>query len=150
MVYDCRCVNWRWTRLKCCAYKAAKYSLEPLGSGFMVFSPGFQPAGQTSSGFSCTYWMACRMRSVSVTLRPNARLLIVACWMTPCAQRARAQVNDYRNNVCTGAACAFGASQAARLACHSKADMQRVCDGKDARSRSHHVAHHAISACTIP
>ena len=93
VAYYCKCVHWRKTRLECCAYKAAKYSLEPLGSGFMVFSPGFQPAGQTSSGFSCTYWMACRMRSVSSTFRPNARLLIVACWMTPCAQRASAQVN---------------------------------------------------------
>ena len=42
------------------------------------------PAGQTSSGFSCTYWMACRVRMVSSTLRPKARLLMVACWMTPC------------------------------------------------------------------
>jgi len=79
------------------AYNAAKYSLEPLGSGFMVLSPGFQPAGQTSSGFSCTYWMACRMRSVSSTLRPNARLLIVACWITPCApQRAPCQRDSFR------------------------------------------------------
>ena len=94
VAYNCKCVRRHKTRLECCAYKAAKYSLEPLGSGFMVFSPGFQPAGQTSSGFSCTYWMACRMRSVSSTLRPKARLLIVACWMTPCAQRASAQVSD--------------------------------------------------------
>lgn len=42
------------------------------------------PAGQTSSGFSCTYWIACRVRMVSSTLRPKARLLMVACWMTPC------------------------------------------------------------------
>ena len=30
-------------------------TLLPSGSGFMVASPGFQPAGHTSSGFSCTY-----------------------------------------------------------------------------------------------
>lgn len=33
-------------------YMDAKYSLLPLGSGFMDFSPGFHPAGHTSSGFS--------------------------------------------------------------------------------------------------
>ena len=32
---------------------AAKYSFDPVGSGFMVFSPGFHPAGHTSSGLSC-------------------------------------------------------------------------------------------------
>jgi hypothetical protein len=41
-------------------YTAAKYSLLSLGSGFMDFSPGFHPAGQTSSGFSCTYCKACK------------------------------------------------------------------------------------------
>ena len=35
-------------------YTAAKYSLLSLGSGFIDFSPGFHPAGHTSSGFSCT------------------------------------------------------------------------------------------------
>ena len=35
-----------------------KYSLDPLGSGFIVFSPGVQFAGQTSSGFDWTYWKA--------------------------------------------------------------------------------------------
>lgn len=32
-----------------------KYSFDPTGSGFMVFSPGFQLAGQTSP-FLATYW----------------------------------------------------------------------------------------------
>lgn len=41
-------------------YTAAKYSLLSLGSGFMDFSPGFHPAGQTSSGLSCTYCKACK------------------------------------------------------------------------------------------
>ena len=35
-----------------------KYSRFPSKSGLMVLSPGCQPAGQTSSGFSWTYWMA--------------------------------------------------------------------------------------------
>ena len=29
------------------------------------------------------YWTACSTRSVSSTLRPKPRLLMVACWMTP-------------------------------------------------------------------
>lgn len=41
------------------SYMAAKYSLLSFGSGFMDLSPGFHPAGQTSSGFSCTYCNAC-------------------------------------------------------------------------------------------
>lgn len=79
------------------AHRAEKYSLDPLGSGFMVTSPGFQPAGQTSSGFSCTYWMACSVRMVSSTLRPNARLLIVACWITPCTQQALQQRGHFQH-----------------------------------------------------
>lgn len=35
----------------CCQFLQAR--LVTLGSGFMVSSPGFQPAGHTSSGFSC-------------------------------------------------------------------------------------------------
>ena len=57
----------------------------------MVTSPGFHPAGQTSSGFSCTYCTACRVRTVSSTLRPKDRLLMVECWMIPCTAEARRQ-----------------------------------------------------------
>ena len=51
----------------------------------------------TSSGFSCTYCRACRIRNVSSMLRPNARLLMVACWITPCMcgdQARRLSLND--------------------------------------------------------
>lgn len=47
-------------------YIAAKYSLLSLGSGFMDFSPGFHPAGQTSSGFSCTYCKACKTNQIKM------------------------------------------------------------------------------------
>lgn len=76
------------------AYRAEKYSLDPLGSGFMVTSPGFHPAGQTSSGFSFTYCIACSVRMVSSTLLPKAKLLIVECWMTPC------RVKDMSHAIC--------------------------------------------------
>lgn len=46
----------------CFHYIAEKYSLLSLGSGFMDFSPGFHPAGQTSSGLSCTNCKACRIQ----------------------------------------------------------------------------------------
>lgn len=41
--------------LKLHSHMAEKYSLLSLGSGFMDLSPGFHPAGHTSSGFSWTY-----------------------------------------------------------------------------------------------
>ena len=37
------------------SYRAEKYSLLPLGSSNIVFSPGVQFAGHTSSGFAATY-----------------------------------------------------------------------------------------------
>ena len=61
----------------------------------MVTSPGFHPAGQTSSGFSCTYCTACRVRTVSSTLRPKDRLLIVECWMIPCTAEKKSACCEY-------------------------------------------------------
>nr|AFK35660.1 unknown [Lotus japonicus] len=49
----------------------------------MDFSPGFHPAGRTSSGFSCTYCKAWSVLLVSSTLLPIPRLLMVECWITP-------------------------------------------------------------------
>lgn len=46
---------------------AAKYSLLPLGSGFIDLSPGFHPAGQTSSGLSWTYWRALARKNGVIT-----------------------------------------------------------------------------------
>jgi hypothetical protein len=42
------------------AHSAAKNSLLSFGVGFIVLAPGVQPAGHTSSGFSRTYFTACR------------------------------------------------------------------------------------------
>lgn len=56
------------------------YSLEAAARpALLTLSPGFQPAGHTSSGWLCTYWMACSTRLVSSTERPKARLLMVEC-----------------------------------------------------------------------
>ena len=54
----------------------------------MALAAEAQDQRGTSSGFSWTYWMACRILSVSSTFLPKARLLIVACWMMPCAQKS--------------------------------------------------------------
>lgn len=56
-------------------YMAAKYSLLPFGSGFIDFSPGFHPAGQTSSGFSCTYCKACTKNLPEETAKDQLKCL---------------------------------------------------------------------------
>lgn len=62
---------------------AEKYSLLSLESGFIVFSPGFHPAGQTSSGFSCTYCTAYTRRNHNqIHSESDASWSISWCWET--------------------------------------------------------------------
>src|SRR5687768_55613 len=58
------------------------HSRDLTQSAFIEGSPGCQSAGQTSP-WARTNWNAWRTRMVSSTLRPTARLLIVACWTMP-------------------------------------------------------------------
>ena len=66
--------------------QAQKESVRGKETGSIAQAAEAQEQRGTSSGFSWTYWMACRILSVSSTFLPKARLLIVACWMMPCAQ----------------------------------------------------------------
>lgn len=48
-----------------------KYSLDPIGSGFMVFLPGFQPAGHTSPCLSVNWNAWTNLKASSTDLKAN-------------------------------------------------------------------------------
>ena len=79
----------------------------------MALAAEAQDQRGTSSGFSWTYWMACRILSVSSTFLPKARLLIVACWMMPCAQKSCFQMPEMSQHLFS--CCAAASLQAFQL-----------------------------------
>ena len=64
------------------SYLSDKYWATPAWSGFMVFFPGFQFAGQTSPCLSVN-WNPWTSLKVSSTSLPTGRSLIVICLKTP-------------------------------------------------------------------